>query len=46
MPKPGRSPGEDHGIPLYYSFLENPMDIVSWWASIHGDATSQMQFEL
>ena len=26
IPGPGRSPGEGHGNPLQYSWLENPMD--------------------
>ena len=26
----GRSPGEGMGIPLEYSFLENPMDRGAW----------------
>ena len=27
-----RSPGGDHGNPLQYSCLENPMDRGTWWA--------------
>ena len=41
IPGPGRSPGEGNGNPLQYSFLENPMDRVAWWAIIHGVARSQ-----
>ena len=26
IPGSGRSPGEGHGSPFQYSFLENPMD--------------------
>ena len=26
IPGSGRSPGEGHGNPLQYSYLENPMD--------------------
>ena len=26
IPRSGRSPGEGHGNPLQYSFLENPKD--------------------
>jgi len=26
IPESGRSPGEGHGNPLQYSYLENPMD--------------------
>ena len=32
----GRSPGEENGNPLQYSFLENPMDRGAWWATVHG----------
>ena len=31
----GRSPGEEHGNPLQYSCLENPMDRGAWWATFH-----------
>ena len=30
-----RSPGEDHGNPLQYSCLENPMDRGAWGAILH-----------
>ena len=30
IPGLGRSPGEGHGNPLQYSFLENPMDRGVW----------------
>ena len=36
IPGLGRSPGGEHGNPLQYSCLENPMDRGSWWAMIHG----------
>ena len=36
-----RSPGEGNGYPLQYSFLENPIDRGSWWATVHGVAKSQ-----
>lgn len=26
-------PGEGHGKPLQYSFLEDPMDKEAWWGS-------------
>ena len=29
----GRSPGGEHGNPLQYSCLENPMDRGAWWAT-------------
>ena len=32
IPGSGRSPGEGNGNPLQYSYLENPMDRVAWWA--------------
>ena len=35
IPGSGRSPGEEHGSPLQYSFLENPIDRGAWWASVH-----------
>ena len=31
----GRSPGEGHGNPLQYSYLENPMDRGAWRATVH-----------
>ena len=36
IPGSGRSPGEGHGNPLQYSFLENPMDRGAWQATVHG----------
>ena len=35
IPGSGRSPGGGHGNPLQYSFLENPMDRRTWWATVH-----------
>ena len=32
----GKSPGEENGSPLQYSFLENPMDRGAWRAIVHG----------
>ena len=40
IPGSGRSPGEGNGNPLQYSCLENPMDGVAWWATVHGVAKS------
>ena len=37
----GRSPGGEHGDPLQYSCLENPMDREAWWATVFGVARSQ-----
>ena len=36
IPGSGRSPGEGNGYPLQYSYLENPIDIGAWWATVHG----------
>ena len=32
----GRSPGEGHGTPRQYSYLEKSMDRGAWWATVHG----------
>ena len=31
-----RSPEGGNGNPLQYSYLENPMDRGTWWATVHG----------
>ena len=36
-----RSPGGGNGYPLRYSCLENPMDRVAWWATVHRVAKSE-----
>ena len=36
IPESGRFPGEGHGNPLQYSYLENPMDRGAWRAIVHG----------
>ena len=36
IPGLGRSPGEGHGHPLQYSFLEEPVDRGAWWVTVHG----------
>ena len=41
----GRSPGDEHGNPLQYSCLENPMDRGAWWATVHGVAESLTQLK-
>ena len=45
-PQSGRSLGKEHGNPLKYSYLENPIDRVAWWATVHGvtelDMTEQL----
>ena len=33
IPGSGRSPGGEHGNPLQYSCLENPMGRGTWWAT-------------
>ena len=38
IPGLGRYPGEGHGNPLQYSFLENSLDRGAWWATVHGVA--------
>ena len=35
IPGLGRSPGGGHGHPLQYSCLENPVDRVTWQATVH-----------
>ena len=34
IPRSGRSPGGEHGNPLQYSCLENPMDRGAWLAIV------------
>ena len=36
IPRLGRFPGGEHGNPLQYSCLENPMDRGAWQATVHG----------
>ena len=36
-----RSPGERNGNLVRSSCLENSMDRVAWWATVHGAAKSQ-----
>ena len=36
----GREDTLEIGYPLQYSCLENPMDRVAWWATVHGVAKS------
>ena len=40
IPGSRRSPGEGHGNPLQYSYLENPMDRGTWRSTVHGIAES------
>ena len=34
----GRSPAEENGNPLHYSYLGNAMDRGAWWATVPGVA--------
>ena len=43
IPGSGRSPGEEKGNPLQYSFQENSMDRGAWQATVHGVAKSWTQ---
>ena len=43
IPGLGRFPGEGHGYPLQYSYLENSMDRGAWWDILHGFTKSQTQ---
>ena len=40
IPGLGRSPGGEHGNPLLYSFVENPVDRGVCKATVHGVAES------
>ena len=44
-PRSGRSPGREHGDPLQYSCLENPMDRGAWGATVHRVAKSRTQLK-
>ena len=41
IPGSGRSPGEENGNLLQYSYLGNLMDRGTWWATVHGVTRSQ-----
>ena len=41
IPGLGRYPGEGHGIPLWYSCLQNPRNRGAWWTTVHKIAQSQ-----
>ena len=38
-------PGEGHGYPLQYSYLENLMDRGAWWATVERVAKSQTRLK-
>ena len=40
IPGFGKSPGEENGNPLQYSYLENSVDRGAWRAIVHGVAKS------
>ena len=42
-PGSGRSPGGENGNPLQDSYLENPMDRGTWWATVYGVTKGQTQ---
>ena len=42
VPGLGRSPGGEHGTPLQYFCLENPMDREAWWATVYRITESDM----
>jgi len=41
IPVSERYSGGDHGNPLQYSFLENPMNRGAWWSKVQRNAKSQ-----
>ena len=41
IPGLGKSPGGGNGHPLQYSCLENPIDRVAWWVTVHEVTKSQ-----
>ena len=43
IPGLGRSPGGEHGNPLQYFCLGNPMDRGAWGTTAHGSQKSQTQ---
>ena len=46
IPRSGRSPGEENGNALQYSYLENSKDREAWWTTVHGVAKSQTQLSM
>ena len=45
IPLSGKSPGEEHGNPLQYSCLENPMDRGAWRVMVCSVSKSQTQLK-
>ena len=46
IPGSGKSLGEGNSNLFQYSCLENPMDRVAWWATVHGLAESDRAEQL
>ena len=45
IPSSVKSPGEEHGNPLQYSCLENPMDRGAWRVMVRSVSKSQTQLK-
>ena len=45
IPETRRSPGEERGNPLQYSYLENTMDRGVWWTAVHRVTKSWTQLK-
>ena len=46
IPGLGRYPGEENGYPLHGELLENSVDRVAWWATVHGISESDITVQL
>ena len=46
IPGLGKSPGGEHGNPLQYSSLENPMDRGAWQATVPGVAKRKTRLKV
>ena len=46
IPGSGRSPRGEHGNPLQYSHLGNPMDRGAWWIPVHGITKTWTQLSM
>ena len=45
VPGSGRSPEGEHGHPLQYSCLDNPVNRGTWWATVHGVTESRTRLK-
>ena len=45
IPGSGRSLGGGHGNSLQYSFLENPMDRGTWWATVRAIGSQRVRHD-